>query len=174
MPAASGRYTFRPAGDAAEINALVARIAEPDVLTGKETARLVRGVDLATDPLAWLTGPPQDWRIALDAGEPVGLAAAAGDACYPLIAYLGLLDEAARGDLLAEAVGTRPPPAPGRWSPTWTPTGWRWSPSWNGPGSGIGPGSCSNRSDVPPLRDLWPCPPDGPARRIALGRDLIR
>ncbi|MEV0808204.1 acetyltransferase [Micromonospora sp. NPDC050200] len=104
LPAASGRYTFRPAVDAAEINAMVARIAEPDVLTGKETARAVGGVDLATDPLAWLTGPAEDWRIALDAGKPVGLAGTAGDACYPLIAYLGLLDEAVRGELLAEAV----------------------------------------------------------------------
>jgi hypothetical protein len=36
-------------------------------------ARAVGGVDLAADPLAWLTGPAGDWRIALDAGEPVGL-----------------------------------------------------------------------------------------------------
>ncbi|HYN94266.1 MAG TPA: acetyltransferase [Pilimelia sp.] len=105
LPAASGRYAFRPAADAAEINALVARIAEPEVLTGLETARAVRGVDLATDPLAWLTGPPGSWRIALAAGEPVGLAGTAGDACYPLLAYLGLLDDAVRGELLADAVG---------------------------------------------------------------------
>jgi len=104
LPARSGRYTFRPAGDAAEINALVARIAEPAVLTGQEIARAVGGVDLARDPLAWLTGPPPNWRVALSAGEPVGLAGTAGDACYPLLAYLGLLDEAARGELVAEAV----------------------------------------------------------------------
>lgn len=104
LPTTSGRYTFRPATDAAEINALVARVAEPDVLTGVEVARAVGGVDLATDPLAWLTGPPEDWRIALHSGEPVGLAGTAGQACYPLLAYLGLLDEAGRGELLAEAV----------------------------------------------------------------------
>jgi hypothetical protein len=104
LPATSGRYTFRPAVDAAEINAMVARVAEPDVLTGMEIARAVGGVDLATDPLAWLTGPAGEWRIAMDAGKPVGLAGAAGDACYPLIAYLGLLDEAVRGELIAEAV----------------------------------------------------------------------
>ena len=104
LPAGSGRYTFRPAADAAEVNALVARIAQPDVLTGKEIARAVGGVDLATDPLAWLSGPASDWRIALAAGEPVGLVGPAGDACYPLIAYLGVLDEAVRGELLAEAV----------------------------------------------------------------------
>ncbi|MFE9694703.1 hypothetical protein [Micromonospora sp. NPDC005806] len=104
LPASSGRYTFRPAADAAEINALVNRIAEPDVLTGMEIARAVGGVDLATDPLAWLTGPVEGWRVALQAGEPVGLVGTAGDACYPLIAYLGLLDEAVRGELLAEAV----------------------------------------------------------------------
>lgn len=104
LPATSGRYTFRPAAGPAEINALVARIAEPEVLTGVEIARAVAGVDLATDPLAWLSGPAGDWHIALDAGEPVGLAGTAGDACYPLLAYLGLLDEAARSELLAEAV----------------------------------------------------------------------
>lgn len=104
LPATSGRYTFRPAADAAEINALVARIAAPEVLTGMEVARAVGGVDLAADPLAWLTGPPEEWRIALDAGEPVGLAGTAGEACYPLLAYIGLLDEAVRGELLAEAV----------------------------------------------------------------------
>jgi hypothetical protein len=43
LPAASGRYTFRPAADAAEIDTLVARIAEPDVLTGKEMARAIGG-----------------------------------------------------------------------------------------------------------------------------------
>jgi len=104
LPATSGRYVLRPAADAAEINALVARIAEPDVLTGAETARAVAGVDLATDPLAWLTGPAEDWRIAMAAGEPAGLVGTAGDACYPLMVYLGLLDQAARSELLAEAV----------------------------------------------------------------------
>ncbi|WP_233578847.1 acetyltransferase [Micromonospora sp. BL4] len=104
LPATSGRYAFRPAADPAEINALIARIVEPDVLTGVEIARAVGGVDLATDPLAWLRGPAGDWRIALADGEPVGLVGPAGDACYPLIAYLGLLDEAVRSELLVEAV----------------------------------------------------------------------
>jgi len=103
-PASSGRYTFRPAADVAEIEALVARIAEPDVLTGKEIAKAFHGIDLATDPLAWLTGPPAQWCIALEAGQPIGLAGTAGDACYPLLAYLGLLDDAVRGELVAEAV----------------------------------------------------------------------
>ncbi|PZG15286.1 acetyltransferase [Micromonospora craterilacus] len=106
LPASAGRYSFRPATDAAEINSLVARIVAPELLTGAETARVVGGVDLARDPLAWLTGPAQDWRVALDGAVPVGLAATAGDACYPMIAYLGLLDESARGELLADAVGT--------------------------------------------------------------------
>ncbi|MCA2219170.1 acetyltransferase [Jidongwangia harbinensis] len=104
LPASPGRYTFRPARDPAEINAMVARIAEPDVLTGRETALAVAGVDLATDPLAWLGGPAGAWRIALHAGEPAGIVGTAGDACYPLLAYLGLLDDGARGELLAEAV----------------------------------------------------------------------
>jgi ribosomal protein S18 acetylase RimI-like enzyme len=104
LPASSGRYTFRPPADAAEINALVARIAEPEVLTGKETALAVYGVDVATDPLAWLTGPIEAWRVALDGDEPVGLLGTAGDACYPLLAYLGLLTDAVRSELLAEAV----------------------------------------------------------------------
>ena len=104
LPATSARYSFRPAADPAEINALVARVAEPDVLTGMEIARAVGGVDLATDPLAWLTGPAEDWRIAMEGQKPVGLAGTAGEACYPLLAYLGLLDEAARSELIAEAV----------------------------------------------------------------------
>ncbi|RQW99522.1 acetyltransferase [Micromonospora inaquosa] len=104
LPASSGRYDFRPPVDVAEINALVARIAEPDVLTGVEIARVVGGVDLATDPLAWLGDNIEEWRVALAAGDPVGLVGTAGQACYPLLAYLGLLDEAARPELLAEAV----------------------------------------------------------------------
>jgi hypothetical protein len=40
LPAGSGRYTFRAAEDAAEVTALVARIAQPEVLTGKEVAKL--------------------------------------------------------------------------------------------------------------------------------------
>ncbi|MGC4838219.1 hypothetical protein ACLQ3D_27305 [Micromonospora vinacea] len=88
----------------AEINALVARVVEPDVLTGVEIARVVGGVDLATDPLAWLGENTEEWRVAVDAGKPVGLAGTAGDACFPLLAYLGLRDEAARPELLAEAV----------------------------------------------------------------------
>ncbi|MET8149647.1 acetyltransferase [Actinoplanes sp. NPDC049668] len=106
MPGAvsPGRYTFRPATDRAEIGTLVARIATPQILTGAETARAVAGVDLGTDPLAWLSGPPQTWRVALRDAEPVGLAAAAGDACYPMIAYLGLTDPDALGALLADVV----------------------------------------------------------------------
>jgi len=104
LPATSGRYTFRPAADAAEIRALVARIAEPDVLTGAEIARMVAGVDLATDPLAWVSSPADAWRVATAAGEPAGLAGTFGDACYPLLAWFGLLDPGARPELLAEAV----------------------------------------------------------------------
>ncbi|SBT43149.1 acetyltransferase [Micromonospora auratinigra] len=104
LPATAGRYTFRPAADAAEVEALVARIGDPEVLTGKEIARAVGGVDLATAPLAWLGGLGDNWRVALDAGEPVGLAGTAGDACYPLLAWLGLRDEAARAELLVDAV----------------------------------------------------------------------
>jgi hypothetical protein len=116
LPADSGRYTFRPATDPAEIEALVARTATPEVLTGGETARAVAQVDLATNPLAWLTGPPSDWIVAArterptapgavgEIGEPAGLAGTAGDACYPLLAYLGTLDPAARPELLAAAV----------------------------------------------------------------------
>jgi hypothetical protein len=99
-----GRYTFRPATDRAEITTLVARIAAPQILTGTETARAVAGIDLATDPLAWLPGPPQTWRVALRDSAPIGLAAAAGDVCYPMIAYLGLTDPEALDALLADAV----------------------------------------------------------------------
>jgi len=105
LPASSGRWTVRPAEGPSEIDALVARIAEPEVLTGKETALAVAGVDLATNPLAWTGGSAADWLVALDAGEPVGLAGTAGDACYPLLVYLGVLDPAVRAELLAEATG---------------------------------------------------------------------
>ncbi|WP_216592202.1 acetyltransferase [Verrucosispora sioxanthis] len=105
LPAPSGRFSFRSAQDAAEIGALVARIGEPVVLTGAETARVVAGVDLARDPLAWLTGTPLgNWRVALHGDEPVGLAGPTADACFPMIAYLGLLDESVLGELLADAV----------------------------------------------------------------------
>ncbi|MEV4713869.1 acetyltransferase [Micromonospora sp. NPDC049374] len=110
LPAPSGRFSFRSAADAAEVEALVARIGEPVVLTGVETARVVAGVDLARDPLGWLTGtPPGNWRVALDGDEPVGLAGPTADACFPMIAYLGLLGETvqggtALGELLADSV----------------------------------------------------------------------
>ncbi|TCB97117.1 acetyltransferase [Micromonospora zingiberis] len=106
LPAGAGRFSFRPAINPAEINSLVARIGDPELLTGAETARMVAGVNLAHDPLAWLTGPAHDWRVALDDGEPIGLAAPAGDACYPMIAYLGLLDAAVLSELLVDAVAT--------------------------------------------------------------------
>ena len=99
-----GRYDFRPAADRTEITTLVARIAAPQILTGTETARAVAGIDLATNPLAWLPGPPQTWRIAVRDGEPVGLASAAGDVCYPMVAYLGLTDPDALDALLADVV----------------------------------------------------------------------
>lgn len=98
------RLPFRTAETAAEIEAVVARIATPAVLTGSEAAQLILGVDLAREPLRWLTGPLSDWRIALESGRTVGIMAATGDACYPMIAYLGLLEESALGDLLADAV----------------------------------------------------------------------
>ncbi|MFJ6154563.1 acetyltransferase [Micromonospora profundi] len=104
LPTTSGRYMFRRPLDKAEINTLVARIAEPDVLTGVETAQGVGGVDLATDPLAWLGDSTEQWRVGVADGEPVGLVRPTGDACFPLIAYLGLLDDAVRGELLVEAV----------------------------------------------------------------------
>ncbi|MEV0902957.1 acetyltransferase [Actinoplanes sp. NPDC049802] len=106
--APTGRYSFRPAADRTEIMGLVARIAAPQILTGTETARAVAGIDLACDPLAWLAGPPQTWRIASREGEPIGLAAAAGDVCYPMIAYLGLIDPAALDALLADAIAALP------------------------------------------------------------------
>ena len=105
IPIPCGRFSFRPATDAAEVNSLVARIAEPDVLTGSEIARVVRGVDLARAPLDWLSGPLDDWRIAVDGSEPVGLIGATTQACFVMIAYLGVLDDAARVELLADAVG---------------------------------------------------------------------
>ncbi|MFG1990929.1 acetyltransferase [Actinoplanes sp. NPDC048988] len=98
LPATSGRYAFRPVTGEEEITALVARIGRPDVVTGAETALAVLGADLASAPLPWLR--TADWLVA----EEAGLVAAAGDHCYPLIGYLGLLDAGAREELIAEAV----------------------------------------------------------------------
>jgi hypothetical protein len=105
IPIPSGRFTLRRPENAAQITALVARIAEPDLLTGSETARMMRGVDLARTPLDWLSGPLDDWRIAYRDGEPAGLVGATLEACFAMIAYVGVLDESARVDLLADAVG---------------------------------------------------------------------
>jgi hypothetical protein len=102
LPATSGRYRFRPATGEDEILALTGRTGAPDVITGAETARAVADVDLATDPLPWLAGA--DWHVALLGDEPAGVVAAFGDACYPLLAWLGLFDPAAREELIAEAV----------------------------------------------------------------------
>ncbi|MEV6305722.1 acetyltransferase [Actinoplanes sp. NPDC051861] len=103
LPAASGRYTFRAAESDQEVEELVARMTDPAVLTGVEMARTAAGVDLARDPLKWVSGT---WRVALDSDVPVGLAGPTGDACYPMIAYLGVLEEAALSDLVADAAAT--------------------------------------------------------------------
>ncbi|MEU1601984.1 hypothetical protein [Micromonospora matsumotoense] len=49
-------------------------------------------------------GGPHRYYAGLAAGEPVRLAGPAGDACFPLLGYVGVLDPAARGDLLADSV----------------------------------------------------------------------
>ncbi|GID27804.1 acetyltransferase [Paractinoplanes brasiliensis] len=87
-----------------EVRALVALIDRPDVLTGSEAALAVAGLDLARDPLPWLTGPAAAWHV-LDGGT--GLAGTAGDACWPMLVYLGRLPDAspgARSSLLAAAL----------------------------------------------------------------------
>ncbi|MEV4346397.1 acetyltransferase [Actinoplanes sp. NPDC049596] len=98
LPATNGRYAFRPATGDDEITAMVARVARPDVVTGAETALAVAELDLATDPLPWLR--TASWLVA----EGAGVVAAAGDHCYPLIGYLGLVEPGAREELIAEAV----------------------------------------------------------------------
>ncbi len=92
-PALAEAVTIRAATGPDEVTALVARVTSPDVLTGSETARAVTGIDLATDPLPWLTGEAAAWHVALDGDRPLGLVGTAGDACWPLIGYLGLLGE---------------------------------------------------------------------------------
>ena len=98
------RYTVRAASGVAEIDDLVARIAAPDVLTGAETAAAVAGLDLAAEPRSWFTGEAAHWRVACARERPVGLLGTAGDACWPMVGYLGVLDEGARAGLVAEAV----------------------------------------------------------------------
>ncbi|WP_250008871.1 acetyltransferase [Actinoplanes sp. M2I2] len=89
-PAAAGP-AVRPAAGPHEIDTLVGRVVSPDVLTGSETARAVAGLDLATDPRPWLTGEATAWHVAHDGGEPLGLLGTAGQACWPMLGYLGAL-----------------------------------------------------------------------------------
>jgi hypothetical protein len=42
--------------------------------------------------------------VQAGSGEPAGLAGPAGDACFPLLAWLGVLDPFVLGELLAESV----------------------------------------------------------------------
>ena len=98
------RYTIRAANGVGEIDDLVARIAAPDVLTGAETAAAVAGLDLAAEPRPWFTGEAAAWRVAFARERPVGLLGTAGDACWPMVGYLGVLDAGARAGLVAEAV----------------------------------------------------------------------
>ncbi|MDY7083752.1 MAG: acetyltransferase [Actinomycetota bacterium] len=87
-----------------EVRALVGLIDRPDVLTGSEAALAVAGIDLARDPLPWLTGPAAAWHVLEDG---TGLAGTAGDACWPMLVYLGRLPGAspgARSSLLAAAL----------------------------------------------------------------------
>ncbi|MCY1141061.1 acetyltransferase [Actinoplanes sp. Pm04-4] len=98
-PAAVSGSPVRPAAGPDEIRSLVARVPSPDVLTGSETARSVLGIDLATDPLPWLTGEATAWLVT-----DGGLVGTAGEACWPMIGYLGASDAPARRALLAEAV----------------------------------------------------------------------
>ena len=104
LPEPSGRYEFRAVTDEAEVRDLIARVGDPDILTGSEIARQVGGVDLATDPLGWLPRPQSQWQVATVHDTPVGVIATAGDACYPLLVYLAAFDESARGELIAAAV----------------------------------------------------------------------
>ncbi|MBU2665087.1 acetyltransferase [Actinoplanes bogorensis] len=90
-----------------EVRALIARLDTPDVLTGSETAWAVAGIDLARDPMPWLTGPAAAWHVLHDDGRPVGLAGTAGEACWPMIVYLGIADGdscTGRMDLLVAAL----------------------------------------------------------------------
>ncbi|MBM2615939.1 acetyltransferase [Actinoplanes sp. LDG1-06] len=80
-----------------EAGELVARIPEPDVLTGSETARTVAGLDLAHNPVPWVTGPAAAWHVLDDESDGGGVAGTAGDACWPMLVYLGVLPGAAPG-----------------------------------------------------------------------------
>lgn len=87
-----------------EVRALLGLIDRPDVLTGSEAALAVAGLDLARDPLPWLTGPAAAWHVLEDG---TGVAGTAGDACWPMLVYLGRLPGAspsARSSLLTAAL----------------------------------------------------------------------
>ncbi|WP_067508537.1 acetyltransferase, partial [Actinoplanes sp. TFC3] len=89
VPERSRRWTFRPAASAGEVTALVSGIDRPAVLTGMETAGVVRGIDLAVDPLGWLDFATSSWLVAIDGDAAVGVAGATMEACFAQIAYLG-------------------------------------------------------------------------------------
>ena len=100
--------SVRPASGPAEIDQIVHRIVTPDVLTGSETARAVAALDLARQPRPWLTGEATAWHVAHDGDEPLGLLGTAGQACWPMLGYLGVLpgprSTAARSALIGAAL----------------------------------------------------------------------
>ncbi|MBL7257664.1 acetyltransferase [Paractinoplanes lichenicola] len=104
-PVESPALPVRPSTGPGEVRDLVSRIARPDVLTGSETALTVAGLDLARDPLPWVTGPAAAWHVLADG---TGVAGTAGEACWPMLVYLGVRPEAApgaRSSLLAASLG---------------------------------------------------------------------
>ncbi len=115
IPARTGRLAFRPAGDAAELVALMtevldgtldahsrdalARMSPADVAAGHYSGEFAR----YTTPRAW-------WQIAeLPGGEPVGFVIPAHNGYNAIIAYLGVVPKHRGngyiGEILAE--GTR-------------------------------------------------------------------
>ncbi|MFE9374781.1 GNAT family N-acetyltransferase [Streptomyces sp. NPDC006711] len=116
VPDPSGRLTFRPATDRAELISLMERVAAGSLdehtredlltMTPRQSAELMYEEEFET-----FTTPREWWRIAelKDGGDPVGFVIPARNNYHPIIAYIGVLP-AHRGhghidDILAE--GTR-------------------------------------------------------------------
>ena len=115
VPGPSGRLSFRPVGDRAELVELMTLVLE-GTLDAHSRADLTRmtaaqaAAEQYDDELANYRSPRDWWRIATTpGGDPVGFVIPARNSYNPIIAYIGVLP-AYRGrrhidDLLAE--GTR-------------------------------------------------------------------
>ena len=97
VPGPSGRLSFRPVGDRAELVELMTLVLE-GTLDAHSRADLTRmtaaqaAAEQYDDELAHYRSPRDWWRIAtLPGGDPVGFVIPARNSYNPIIAYIGVL-----------------------------------------------------------------------------------